>query len=249
LTSSSGGIEIEDLVSSGARVSLTSAGPLSEVGSGAIDAATLTGSTVGGAALSGANLIASLGTFSNTATGNVTIRDDEGLAITGNVDVVTGTVTTPYGSQPVGALTLSSTGSLTESGNGRIVAGTFMGSAVGGATLNGANLITAIDSFANTGSGNIGLTNDQTLTVAGPLNAGTGNLSLTATAGNLLINGTVEGNTVTLASSLGSVTGSGPITAALLNVTADTGIDLTGSNDITAIGTNETNSGPDFINQ
>jgi hypothetical protein len=45
------------------------------------------------------------------------------------------------------------------------------------------------------------------------------------------------------------VSGSGPITAALLNVTADTGIDLTGANDITAIGTNETNSGPDFINQ
>jgi hypothetical protein len=199
--------------------------------------------------LGGTNLIGSLGAFSNAATGNVSIKDNEALTINGVVNVVTGTITTPFGSQPVGTLTLNSTGSLTESGTGRIVAGTFMGSSVGGATLNGANLITTIASFANSGSGNIGFTNGETLTVGGPINSGTGTLALTATAGNLLINGTVEGNTVTLASTLGSVSGSGPITAALLNVTADTGIDLTGANDITAIGTNETNSGPDFINQ
>ncbi len=249
LTSVAGGIEIENLLSSNARVTLNSAGPLSEVGSGAIDAASLAGSTAGGATLNGSNLIAALGAFSNTMTGNVSIKDNEGLTITGTVNVVTGTVSTPFGSEPVGALTLVSTGSLSESGTGRIVAGTFMGSSVGGAALNGANLIATINSFANSGSGDIGLTNGETLTVAGPLNAGAGNLALTATAGNLLINGAVEGNTVTLGSTLGSVTGSGPITAALLNVTANTGIDLTGQNDITAIGTNETNSGPDFINQ
>ena len=59
----------------------------------------------------------------------------------------------------------------------------------------------------------------------------------------------VEGNIVTFGSTLGSVTGSGPITAAVLNVTANTGIDLTGPNEIATIGTNDTNSGPDFINQ
>jgi filamentous hemagglutinin family protein len=249
LTSVSGGIEIENFVSSGARLTVNTAGPLSEVGSGAIDAATLAGSTVGGATLNGTNLIAALGNFSNTQTGNVSIKDNEALAITGNVNVVTGSITTPYGSEPVGALTLKSTGTLSESGAGRIVAGTFMGSSVGGATLNGANLITTIDSFANSGSGNIGLTNAQTLTVSGPVNAGSGNLTLATTSGNLAITGTVEGNTVTLGSTLGSVTGSGPITASLLNVTANTGIDLTGANDIAAIGTNETNSGPDFINR
>ena len=249
LTSISGGIEIENLLSSAARVTLNSAGPLSEVGSGAIDAALLTGSTTGGAALGGANLIAGLGPFTNTLTGNVSIKDNEGLTINGAVDVVTGTISTPFGSEPIGALTLVSTGTLSESGAGRIEAGTLMGSSVGGATLNGANLITIIGSFANSGSGDIGLTNNQTLTVAGPLNAGTGNLALTATAGNLLINGTVEGNTVTFGSTLGSVTGPGPITAAVLNVTANTGIDLTGPNEITTIGTNDTNSGPDFINQ
>ena len=249
LTSISGGIEIENLLSSAARVTLNSAGPLSEVGSGAIDAALLTGSTTGGAALGGANLIAGLGPFTNTLTGNVSIKDNEGLTINGAVDVVTGTISTPFGSEPIGALTLVSTGTLSESGAGRIEAGTLMGSSVGGATLNGANLITTIGSFANAGFGDIGLTNNQTLTVAGPLNAGTGNLALTATAGNLLINGTVEGNTVTFGSTLGSVTGPGPITAAVLNVTANTGIDLTGPNEITTIGTNDTNSGPDFINQ
>jgi hypothetical protein len=230
-------------------VTLNSAGPLGEVGSGAIDAATLTGSISGGVTLDGSNLIAALGNFSNTVTGNVSIKDNEGLTIDGTVNVVTGTISTPSGSQPIGALTLTSTGTLSESGVGKIVAGTFMGSSVGGATLNGANMVTTLGSFANSGSGNIGLANGETLTVAGPLNAGSGNLALTASAGNLLINGPVEGNTVTLGSTQGSVTGSGAITAALLNVTANTGIDLTGQNDITAIGTNETNSGPDYINQ
>ena len=235
LASATGGIEIENLVSSNGRVTLNSAGPLGEVGSGAIDAASLAGSTVGGATLNGSNLIAALGPFVNTLTGNVSIKDNEALTINGNVDVVTGSVQTPFGPQPVGALTLISTGALSESGTGRIVAGTFMGSSTGGATLNGANLITTIGSFANSGSGNIGFTNAETLTVAGPVNAGAGNLTLAATTGNLLINGTINGQTVTLGSALGSVTGTGSITAALLNVTANTGIDLTGSNDITAI--------------
>jgi hypothetical protein len=249
LTSTAGGIEIENLVSSANRLTLNSDGPLSEVGAGAIDAASLSGTTVGGATLNGSNLIGALGPFSNTLTGNVAIKDKESLAIVGTVNVVTGTVSTPFGTEAVGGLTLISTGTLSETGTGSIVAGTFMGSSVGGATLNGANMIGALGSFANSGSGNIGLTNAETLTVSGPINAGSGNLSLTTSSGNLLINGPVEGNTVTLGSTQGSVTGSGAITATLLNVTANTGIDLTGQNDITAIGTNQTNSGPDFINE
>jgi len=51
-----------------------------------------------------------------------------------------------------------------------------------------------------------------------------------------------------LGSATGEVFGAGTITADLLNVTANTGIDLTGANDIGTIGTNQTNSGPDVIN-
>ena len=109
-------------------------------------------------------------------TGNVSTGDNEGLTITGTVNVVTGTVSTPFGSEPVGALTLVSTDSLSESGTGRIVAGTFMGSSVGGFALNGANLIATINSFANPVPA-ISLTNGETLTVAGLLNAGAGNLA------------------------------------------------------------------------
>ena len=72
--------------------------------------------------------------------------------------------------------------------------------------------------------------------------------ALTTTAGNLTIDGALDGSTITLVSDLGEVAGTGAITAKLLNVTADTGIDLAGSNDIRKIGINHTNSGPDTIN-
>ena len=48
-------------------------------------------------------------------------------------------------------------------------------------------------------------------------------------------------------STQGEVSGTGAITAHLLNVTANTGIDLTGANDIAVLGTDHTNSGPNVI--
>ena len=77
---------------------------------------------------------------------------------------------------------------------------------------------------------------------------GTRHLTLQVTSGDLDISGALEGGRVTRGSTLGEVYGAGAITANILNVTADTGIDLTGPNDIDKIGTNHTNSGPDVIN-
>ena len=67
------------------------------------------------------------------------------------------------------------------------------------------------------------------------------------TSGDLVVDGALDAHKMTLGSTLGQVYGTGAITTALLNVTADTGIDLTGPNDIKKLGTNQTNSGPDVI--
>jgi hypothetical protein len=81
------------------------------------------------------------------------------------------------------------------------------------------------------------------------LNVGTNNVLLQVAAGDLDISGALDGTVATLGSTLGQVYGTGAITAKTLNVTADTGIDLTGPNHIKKIGVNHTNSGPDIINQ
>jgi hypothetical protein len=74
-------------------------------------------------------------------------------------------------------------------------------------------------------------------------------MSLNTTSGDLVVEDALDAGNLTLVSSLGEVEGSGAITANVINVTANTGIDLTGSNNIRRIGTNSTASGSDVINQ
>jgi hypothetical protein len=66
---------------------------------------------------------------------------------------------------------------------------------------------------------------------------------------DLVVSGALDANVVSLTSSLGEVNGAGTITADVLDASADTGIDLTGSNDITHLGQVHTNSGTIFINR
>ena len=68
-----------------------------------------------------------------------------------------------------------------------ITATTLTGSSVGGAALNSTNLLTNLGAFTNTGAGGFALTNAQTLTVTGAVDAGTATLGLTTTgAGHTL---------------------------------------------------------------
>jgi trimeric autotransporter adhesin len=140
------------------------------------------------------------------------------------------------------------TGAISETGAGAITARLLRGNAENGVTLTGTNDIAHLGLLTNSGSGGIALDDAVNLTVVNTVNAGSGDLSLTTTEGNLDIAAALEsGATTTLDSESGKVHGSGAITTQLLNVTADTGIDLTGSNDITQIGTDTTHRGPNVI--
>lgn len=250
-----GSLAIADTLSSSGTVDLLSGQLLGESGAGAIDAATLTGSSKGATLLTGANLIADLGAFKTIGTGGFALSDGESLSVDGRVNGTkgnialntTGNLTIDRTIATSGTVNLVSTGAISEhSKNGLVDAAELSGSSGGAVTLDGANQIASLGDITITG-GKFSLTDDAALTVDGNLNAGANNLTLLVASGDLDIDGTLAGKIVTLGSTAGEVQGSGAITAKVLNVTADTGIDLVGANDIRKIGVNHTNSGPDII--
>jgi len=248
----------------GGLVKLTSAATIAANADGKITATTLSGSSAGAVLLTAANVITNLAAFSTGGNNAFSLTDAHDLAVTGAVNAGTGALvlrTTGSGSDLVinkslkgGAITLASAGTVTEdASHGAITATTLAGSSVGGTSLGGANLIATLSNFKNTGAGNIALKNGKALTVSGAVSvaSATGTLALTATTGNLTINGSLSGATDTLVSAGEILEGSsGAVTATkLLNVTAKTGIKLDSShNHIAKVGTRKTNSGPNIIN-
>ena len=226
--------------------------------SGALDTATLSGSSVGGANFAGNNLIGKLGAFTNSGAGGFALVNDETLTVGGAVNAGTGNLSLTAmgaGSKMAlkaaltagGTLALNSAGTIAESATDILTAAQLTGSANGTASLSGANQIAGLGNFSDT-AGNFSLTDEQALTISGTVNSGAKTQTIQVTSGNLDLTGALDAGTVTLGSSTGEVLGTGAITANLLNVTANTGIDLTGANHITTIGTDQTNSGPNIIN-
>ena len=231
-------------------------GAVSESGSGTITAGLLRGTSENGVTLNGANDITRLGQFTNTGGGGFSLTNSDTLQVVGAVNAGTGDlslITTANGIALDNDLTAGGTVDL-EAGTGIwqkprssvITAKTLTGSSNATTRLRGANLITDIGDFT-VNDANFLLRNDQTLTVTGTVDANT--IVLSATTGDLVNSGALHGNVAYLSSSQGEVYGTGNITAAVLNVTADTGIDLDGTtNSIAHVETDETNSGPDVIN-
>ena len=147
LTTTSGDLGINGAVSGG-KVTLISAGRIAESGAGAITATTLTGSAGGAVTLGGANHIATLASFTDTA-GSFGLDNSQALAVTGTLNAGTFDVslTTLAGNIAVNgtiaASTLSlnaQTGTLTESGSlGAIKVSTLNATADTGITLTSAN--------------------------------------------------------------------------------------------------------------
>ncbi len=238
-------------------VTINDTAALSESGTGRIDAQALKGSSTGGAVLNGTNKISALNAFTNSGGGGFALTDAKALIVKGAIGAGTGdfslTTTGAGGKLTIdssisdgGTVTLISSSTLSEGSGGLISAAALAGSAAGKTTLNGVNQIAALASFTDA-KGGFALTDAQSLTIEGPVSTGKSNLTLLVTSGDLVVDGALDAHKMTLGSTLGQVYGTGAITTALLNVTADTGIDLTGPNDIKKLGTNQTNSGPDVI--
>ena len=257
-TGGAGTINIKGPVNGG-TVTLTSPFGITETGSGAITATLLNGSAAGAVTLGGANMIGKLSSFSDTA-GDFSLTDGQALQQIGTFDGTGRTVkltTTVGGIQLTGTLdaataNLNAATTLKETGSGLINATNLQGSAGGAVTLNGSNMIGNITGFTDTG-GDFILNDGQALTLTGTFD-GTGRaITLTATSGKIAVNGTVKAATLSLtsvAADLTESTSTGSIIAGTLNAAANTGITLTSStNQITTIGTDHTNSGPNNIQQ
>ena len=152
---------------------------------GALSAASLTGGASGTVTLNGANLIANLGAFANAGSGEIALKSGEALTVTGAVNSGTGSlklVTTAGGMTlknqltSGGQVTLTSAGTIGESASETIDASSLTGSSVGSVTLNGANLVATLNAFTDTSTGGFALTDGETLTVGGVLNAGSGEI-------------------------------------------------------------------------
>jgi filamentous hemagglutinin family protein len=231
-------------------------GAVTESGDGSITARRLNSTTANGLTLgSNDNAIAILGRISNTGSGGISFYDDRGIEIAGSVDSGRRnlSLTTANGGNIVidqslttgGTLTLSSAGMIWENPNGgMITADTLTGSATDGVQLGNLNSISNLGDFTDSG-GNFVLS-AYDLTVTGTVNAGTNNMTL-GIKDDLVVSGALDANAVSLSSGFGEVSGAGATTTNYLDVSADTGIDLTGDNSIGKIGTDTTTSGPNVI--
>ncbi|HEY0198066.1 MAG TPA: filamentous hemagglutinin N-terminal domain-containing protein [Rhodanobacter sp.] len=236
LTTTNGDLTINGAVK-GTTTTLTSVGAIGEGGSGAIIADTLTGSSTGSTALTGANVIGTLGGFTSAG---FNLIDTQALTVSGPVDGGSSTtLTTTSGDLTINDVvkgtttTLTSAGAIGEGGSGAITANTLIGSSSGAATLTGANVIGTLGGFTAAG---FNLTDAQALTVSGPVDGGS-STTLTTTSGDLTINGAVSGTTTTL-TSVGAISegGSGTITAGTLTGSSSGATTLTGANVIGTLG-------------
>src|SRR6202012_110906 len=90
LITTTGGIAL-DANLTGGTVTLTSSGTISQDSTTSVITATeLTGSSASGTTLGGANLIGTLGAFTNTGAGGFTLVDAEALDVPGVVDAGSG---------------------------------------------------------------------------------------------------------------------------------------------------------------
>ncbi len=186
-------------------LTLTSAGAISQSG-GSIDVGTLTGSATTSASLTQPNLVGTLGAFS-TNTG-FALTNNQALAVTGPLtDTGAGqtvALTTLIGGITLGGtilapgdtLALNAKGAISQPG-GSLNVGTLTGTA-GSATLNQLNLVFTLGAF--TTSGGFALTNDETMTVLGPVtDTGSGQtVALTTTDGDITLNGAIRAPADTL---------------------------------------------------
>jgi filamentous hemagglutinin family protein len=258
----SDGITIDDAIAVDGAVTLSAPkGDVEESASGSISAASLAAAAQANIILTGMNAIPILDVVSAGHLAEFKLNDRSALTIAGAVSgnsveiVTTGTANAIAIDAKIDANAVfltSAAGIAEDSGSGRIIAAALIGTSMGDAILNGANQIA--DVAFTTGNGNLSLTDDRDLSVSGEVNTGTGALSLTtqnkgaiSVTGTLATQGTLNLNSVTNVTEDATT---GAIDAGILNVTAQTGISLTSSNNnIAAIGTDTTASGPNKITQ
>ncbi|MGN2249706.1 filamentous hemagglutinin N-terminal domain-containing protein [Frateuria sp. GZRe14] len=185
----------------GTSTRLNVAGALSENGGGRIVADALVGHVTGSASLTGNNAVGSLG---NLDAAGLSFTNTNALTIAGTVDGgASTTLTTKAGGLTIdGALAGSATtlhiaGSIDQSGQSRITAGTLTGEAGSDVALDGDNRVDKLGGFS---ANEFRFSNGKALEVAGALTANGGAIELSTGAGELAVNASVTGDTIALGS-------------------------------------------------
>jgi filamentous hemagglutinin family protein len=203
------------------EIQVTTPGSFSSTGT--IITALLAGSVTGDAALTGADLISTLGAFSAASftlldqsaltvtgpvvgTASLSITDTDGLIISGQItgsltSLTAATIDIPGGVTSTSA-SFTSSGSLTETGS--IVTGTLALSAGGSASLTGSNSIATLGDLTAAG---LMLDNTAPLTVNGAVNGQTSVVLADAAALTIAGSGSITGSSVSLSAASMTVAG------------------------------------------
>ena len=234
---------------------------------GTISANKLSSVSTGGLSLTDSgNAIGQIASLANSGTGGVAVTDAQTLTVTGAISTGSDEIalTTGPASNIIitghlvgGTVDLVSAGGIDEDRKGFIHASTLEGSAHSNVLFNGPNKIAALGDFTTNSGGGFEFYDWATLDVTGTVrttnayyNSTHHSLTLIDETGDLDIDGEVfsGGGKMTLTSVHGEVAGTGAVDAQDLAVSANTGIDLDGTNnDILDIVTDTTSSGTNII--
>src|SRR5215469_5498971 len=146
-------------------------------------------------------MVEALGPFSNVTSGLLSFTNAQPLTTGGVVSSAGGLMLTTTGAGSnltVGGgltasgqtVTLTSGGTITERAGGVITAATLNGSSAGDASLDQGNLLANLGPFTTTVSGTFTLTDNQALTVSGPLSSA-GNMRIKVNTGDLTLVGNI----------------------------------------------------------
>jgi hypothetical protein len=197
-----------------------------------------------------------LGDFATGGNFAFSLKDAHDLTTNGAINTGTGALTlttTGTGHRIVldstlhgGTVKLASASTLSSNSAGVITATTLTGSSVGVAALNAANLITDLGAFTTGGNFALSLTDAHDLTVDGAVTSGAGSLTLATTGSghDILVDDTLHGGMVKLASAAKITSNSsGKIMATTLTGSSVGTVTLNAANVITDLGAFTTGNG------
>ncbi|MBB4096838.1 YDG domain-containing protein [Sphingomonas kyeonggiensis] len=128
-----------------------------------------------------------------SATGNISLREDNGFTIDGDISAAAGNIT------------LKSGGAIDANSGALSLGGTLAVTAGGGASLTGAGAI-KLGAVSTSGGGNFYLGSDGNIELTGAINTGTSNLILSTTNGAITSNGGTISAFSTTADATGAIT-------------------------------------------
>jgi filamentous hemagglutinin family protein len=205
------------------------AGSITGTASATVSATTLTGSASGTTALTGANIVATLGSFTSAG---FTFTDTAGLTLADPLDAgpeatITAASLTVPGTITAATVNLSIAGTIAEGGS--IDATLLEGGATGSVSFTGLNSIGTLGGFT---APSLVLDDATGLAVAGSVTAAT----TTINAATIDIPGSIDAPASLAMTTTGSLSETGSITTGLLDLSAGGSASLTGSNSIGTLG-------------